>query len=71
MSSDTQKVRNGAVAGLMDVKRQARFDSLLNVALQCVPSFNKAQAIEAQQAEEDDDAFGAVDQSSSPIYDMY
>ncbi|TBU36867.1 hypothetical protein BD309DRAFT_984662 [Dichomitus squalens] len=68
VSSDTEKARNGAVAGLC-VKHPEHFDTLIKVATEYIPSFNKARAIEAQQAEEDDDAFGAVDPSSSPVYD--
>ncbi len=60
----TKKVRAGSVQGLLD--NNHRFDILVATAVSQVPSFKAAQAGVASRADEDDDAYNAVDPPTSP-----
>ncbi len=65
----TVRARNGSVAGLL--KHCHRLDTLVAVAMSELPSFKYAEEQQAQQAADDEDAYDAVDPSSSPAQDFY
>ena len=72
---DTTKMRKGSVEGL--VKHPARFNELLDLAEEYVPSVqvNKSgmpagDGDSEADASDEEDAFNAVDPSSEPSYDM-
>ncbi|KAI1783350.1 hypothetical protein LXA43DRAFT_1102651 [Ganoderma leucocontextum] len=67
VGQQTQLARQGAVKGLE--KTPHRFDSLVSVARSQVPSFLQAQALQVQTANDDADAFAAVDPPSSPVFE--
>ncbi len=66
---DTVRARNGSVAGLL--KHGHRLDTLIAVAMSELPSYKEAETQQAQQLEDDGDAYDAVDPSSSPAHDLF
>ncbi|RPD61494.1 hypothetical protein L227DRAFT_610493 [Lentinus tigrinus ALCF2SS1-6] len=66
----TKQVRDGAVAGL--IKMPHRFDELVTTALAQLPSYRRAEAEATQEAEDDAEAYAAVDPPTSPPHaDQY
>ncbi|TFK82767.1 hypothetical protein K466DRAFT_568226 [Polyporus arcularius HHB13444] len=66
---DTVRAQNGSVAGVL--KHGHCLNTLIAVAMSELPSYKEAETQQAQQLEDDGDAYDAVDPSSSPAHDLF